>query len=248
MSMNTHPLETAPAGVAVEWNWSNLSIGSAMLTILLLLVPFLGASQINWLTEEDGVVEWLTAGLFLLAAVVCGLAVWRVAGSQRVGRVVWATLAFLFMGEEVSWFQRVIGFSTPQFLKGNVQGEANFHNLPTLTPHDVDRATDLITSQGLFYVGFLLYFALFPLLCLASSKLGRLAKRWGFFPLPIGAVVAIWVPILVSFAVALALPHGPNRFGLTEIRELLFAVAIAGYAWWSCTQQPVTQQPAASAA
>ena len=34
--------------------------------------------------------------------------------------------------EEISWGQRIIGFSTPEFFKlHNLQGEANLHNLIT---------------------------------------------------------------------------------------------------------------------
>jgi hypothetical protein len=244
MSTGFHQLESPSIGLRGEFQGRTAPlVGSGLLTLLILLVPLLSMRQMTWLTQEDGIVEWTTALLFLLSAIACGWGAWRRAGRQRVGLVVWAALAILFMGEEVSWFQRVIGFSTPEFLEGNVQGEANFHNLPALTPHEVTNLTDLITSQGLFYAGFFAYFALFPALCAVSPPLTRLANRWGFVPVPWAGMLTIWLPILVSFFVAALLPHGLKRFGLTEIRELIFALAIAGYAWWICTRAPSEPAP-----
>ncbi len=240
MSTGPYRVETPPqslTGKAPLRGWSLLAMCSGAVTGLLLLVPLLSKRRVDWLTQEDGLVEWTTAALFLFAALTFILGGLRLAGRQRVGRWVWGLLAVVFMGEEVSWFQRVLGFSTPELLRENVQGEANLHNLPILAPTEVTGLTDLITSQGLFYAGFAFYFALFPALSAGSPQLTQVANRWGFIPLPPVGVLAIWTPIFVSFLIAALLPHGLIRFGITEVRELIFAVAIAGYAWWIFTRR-----------
>ena len=42
----------------------------------------------------------------------------------------WALLMFVFMGEEISWGQRILGFGTPEVLMEiNHQQEFNLHNI-----------------------------------------------------------------------------------------------------------------------
>jgi hypothetical protein len=44
--------------------------------------------------------------------------------------IAWAVLMFIFMGEEISWGQRIFGFETLESLaKINKQNEFNFHNI-----------------------------------------------------------------------------------------------------------------------
>ena len=43
--------------------------------------------------------------------------------------IVWLVLCVLFLGEEVSWFQRVFGYSVPAVEAINSQGEFNLHNI-----------------------------------------------------------------------------------------------------------------------
>ena len=80
---------------------------------------------------EDGWIENLTAGVFLLAGIAlfaAALAARRV--FPRCAYVIGGVALAFLVGEEISWGQRVIGFETPGFLAGlNNQGEFNIHNL-----------------------------------------------------------------------------------------------------------------------
>ncbi len=84
------------------------------------------------LTREDHWVENLTAVWFFLAS----LLFFTIAGTERdvFRRIVYVLggIALLFVaGEEISWGQRIVGFSTPDFLMDlNRQKEFNFHNIP----------------------------------------------------------------------------------------------------------------------
>ena len=80
------------------------------------------------LLQEDRIVEWGTVGLFL-AAGVFGLR-----GAIRRRRVFDGLVALfcLFVAaEEMSWGQRLVGYTPPEFfLANNFQQELNLHNLP----------------------------------------------------------------------------------------------------------------------
>ena len=86
------------------------------------------------LTGEDYWVENLTAVWFFLAS----LLFFTTAGAEQdvFRRTVYILggIALLFAaGEEISWGQRIVGFSTPDFLMNlNFQKEFNLHNIPEL--------------------------------------------------------------------------------------------------------------------
>ena len=79
---------------------------------------------------EDGLVEYLTAFLFIPCAILAFL----LARSEPVRRrryvFYFMSFGFVFcLGEEISWGQRIFEYATPQPLTAiNAQGEANLHN------------------------------------------------------------------------------------------------------------------------
>lgn len=85
---------------------------------------------------EDGIMENLSAALYLAAVLFSVLAAFRVRGSAlpawRLPFLIYLVLAagLFFIGmEEISWGQRIIGWETPPvFAEGNVQNETNLHN------------------------------------------------------------------------------------------------------------------------
>jgi hypothetical protein len=193
-------------------------------------------ATVNWLTAEDGIVEWSTALAFAAAALTC---LWYARSQpqkplRRCYLILWAMLAFVFLGEETSWFQRQLHFDTPEFLAQNVQGETNLHNLPALTPKVVAGPTDLITSQGGFYIGFGLYFLCFPSV-LQIGPLRRFAQAIAWPKVSPRFLLGVWLPIITTFVLATLISHGPSRDGLTELREMFFAIAIYLY----CTLLPL---------
>ncbi|TMM48921.1 hypothetical protein [Qipengyuania marisflavi] len=133
----------------ITLSWAVMAAAAAALALLAAdpaLYQLVGA--------EDGAIEWLTALLLLLASV--GMAL-KLRQSLRTGKGPWrrlhiigavgfAALFFLMAGEEVSWFQRVVGFDTPDVVaQRNWQGEFNFHNFQT----DLTELA-LYTGTGIF--------------------------------------------------------------------------------------------------
>jgi len=206
------------------------AIGVAMFLGIWAMSPSLASS----LTEESGIVETATMALFAGASLLCAYYAFCTGAFQtkpflRYYFLLWAVLSFVFCGEEISWGQHWLGFGTPELLSSNVQGEANLHNLPWLTPRVVEGLDDFITSQGAFYVGFFVYFLLLPL---ASrwGPVGSLLERLEFPTLPSELLMAIWLPLALSFFLAIVTQAGPTRDALTELREFYFAFSIFLYA------------------
>ncbi len=101
------------------------------------------------LTREDHWVENLTAAWFFLAS----LLFFTTAGTERdvFRRTVYILggIALLFVaGEEISWGQRIVGFSTPDFLMDlNRQREFNLHNIPAYS-YKLDRYGTLMLCMA----------------------------------------------------------------------------------------------------
>lgn len=103
--------------------------------IFLILPP----DTIIQLTREDGIIENLTAILYLFASVYAFVLLFSVREGNDFGffkterNVFFLFLGiffFLIFGEEISWGQRFFGLTTPGFLeKINVQREIGFHNI-----------------------------------------------------------------------------------------------------------------------
>lgn len=115
--------------------WGTLLVASSIafaLTAVVLLV--LSPTWMSWLIQEDGLVETGSAVAPFIGAAVLFVAAARPAVQRPVRLTVLASGAFLLLVglEEVSWFQRVANFSTPDWLDGiNSQREFNLHNVET---------------------------------------------------------------------------------------------------------------------
>lgn len=87
-----------------------------------------------WIESESGLIENATALLLLPAtafAIILALRCYEQFGRMfSVWFVGFALMCFGFAGEEVSWGQHWLGWSSPEyFAEYNRQGETNFHNL-----------------------------------------------------------------------------------------------------------------------
>lgn len=89
-------------------------------------------STIDIVVKEDGVVEYLSALLFLLSSILAVFLLFKYRMPLR-HRIILACLSFclfVFFGEEISWGQRIFGLETIEAFRGlNVQNENNLHNL-----------------------------------------------------------------------------------------------------------------------
>jgi len=142
------------------------------------------------LMQEDKVVEWATVAFFLLAGIV------RLR-TALIHRRVFDGLVALFClfvaGEEISWGQRLMGYTPPPvFLEHNTQQELTLHNFA-----EIFGAPKWTLSAALFGYGILL-----PLAAHAPA-LRQLLDRIGATPPPTALVpwfaaavgLLLWYPV-----------------------------------------------------
>jgi hypothetical protein len=91
-----------------------------------LALAYLAPDIYDPLMEEDRAVEWATVILFLAAgAARC----YHALKTRRLFDVLVGLFCLFVAGEEISWGQRLIGYTPPGvFLEHNTQQEANVHN------------------------------------------------------------------------------------------------------------------------
>ena len=235
--------ETSPLSrTAIAAAWAMLMLVSA-LTLLLALDPVAYHATI----VEDGLVEWGSA-LLLFFASFCALQWMR----REVGAGSWrrieplaaggfAALFFLMAMEEISWFQRVIGFDTPEAVaERNWQGEFNLHNFQT----DITEL-GLYAGTGVFLVllpllrealqevrPFDRLVRLFPDRTVAAISAPMLMLTYGHFNLlPVQA--ATWLGIAAMIAFALEACAGHRRAEATLFATLAVGIAIGQAAYLS---------------
>lgn len=85
-------------------------------------------------TAEDGVIEYSTAILLFCSSILLFVRFLKLKAEKKiwwkVGILFIAILFFFAAGEEISWGQRLLNFSSGEFFnKKNLQKETNLHNL-----------------------------------------------------------------------------------------------------------------------
>jgi hypothetical protein len=190
-----------------------VAVGLSALATVIVFLHFWKPSVVAGLTVEDGAVEYLTAALFLVAAVA-----FSAAAVVRAARKLWvlplAAACFLVAGEEVSWGQRLRGVGTPGALaEVNVQGETNLHNIEGV--HGIVRAVSVVVLVTLF--------ALLPLAAQRFRAVRELADGLRF-PLP-PLLAAILVLAGVAFMAAPRILSGEVSFAFDEVGEFYVAAA-----------------------
>jgi len=114
---------------------------------VLFLLPIVGGlgvagtrvsrSLFHHITDEDAILEWAQVVLYVAAGAFAffnAVRLWR--SGSRLPAIAWFafTLGCVFVtGEEISWGQRIFGWSTPESLRAiNRQGETTLHNIRTV--------------------------------------------------------------------------------------------------------------------
>ena len=208
-----------------------ISVGFAALTALVVVLHLWAPSVLAGSTVEDGVVEYLTAALFLAATVAFSAAA-LVGAARMPWALPLAAACFLVAGEEVSWGQRLLGVGTPDALaEVNVQGETNLHNIEGV--HDVVRGVSVVVLVTLF--------ALLPLAARHVRAVRRLvdALRFPVPPLLAGGLVLAGV----AFMAAPRILSGAVIFSLDEVGELYVAAAWLVFALSTWTLSRTTARP-----
>tara|TARA_Y100001933_G_C18871747_1_gene510282 strand:- start:128 stop:796 length:669 start_codon:yes stop_codon:yes gene_type:complete len=101
------------------------------------ILPFgetlIGISWFDFFRSEDGLLEWIQFFQYLSASIISTLIFFKSRNKKSFGTLIWLVLSFacfIIAGEEISWGERITGFSLNYISDLNVQGETNFHNLP----------------------------------------------------------------------------------------------------------------------
>jgi len=168
-----------------------------------------------WSTYEDLLGEWAQFWSLAIAMVVsCRLAMRRTHFRWFFGLL--AASCFYVAMEEISWGQRLLGFSSPEFFKtNNLQGETNLHNFLT-GPY----ATTLKVALTYVMAGAMTaYGVLYPLALRWRFRLARWVNDRGVAPPPLY--------LSPFFLVAAVLECAPFRFNEAEVAELLVGIALA---------------------
>ncbi|MCZ6820481.1 MAG: tetratricopeptide repeat protein [Calditrichaeota bacterium] len=189
--------------------YMNSILSASLLGLTLYLYYFFPVGYV-YLVTEDFWAEFGTFVSFIIAFCAFTSVLIAHKDARKLGLILIALGAFFVAMEEISWGQRLLGFSTPEYLlEGNVQGEANLHNIGSLHSY-----SNMIIAVALFIWCFPFYifdrkFAWF------HRWIDRLGipivpiHLWPFF------IIAI---LLLSFAM---LPKSE------EVGELFFGIAIA---------------------
>ncbi|MBO8232560.1 pectate lyase [Prochlorococcus marinus str. MU1402] len=101
------------------------------------ILPFgknlFGTTWFDLLKKEDGPLEWLQFSQFFISSLM-GLFIYYKSKKKRsIDALIWlffSIFCFLISAEEISWGERITGFSLNSISELSIQGETNFHNLP----------------------------------------------------------------------------------------------------------------------
>ena len=157
------------------------------------LLAFPDAKYDEYFTDEDSWIENMSALAFLIASVLFFLCYWRSKdnglriGKYKTGRnLIFLGLALLFFvafGEEISWGQRIFGWSTPESLaKVNYQQETNIHNLDFFTfKHETDQGfwsfLFVLNAGRIFFYFWFSFLVILPLSNYFFPAIKRLIQR-----------------------------------------------------------------------
>ncbi len=179
------------------------------------LAPSLFLFSPKWfyvLAKEDHPVEYASAALAFLAGALClsvAVRVWRVGRTGSLAVFGLGALLIVIGLEEVSWFQRVLGFSPPTAFDTNLQKEFNLHNF----------ATD--TIEALYYYAAFVFLVVLPFI---QERTGLLSARGAlavFAPTPI---------VLAGAAAMTAYNYDMWNLHLTQVGFFITALILLSYA------------------
>ncbi len=185
--------------------------------------------------REDGIFENLTALYLFITSILFGVAFFRFLGSSWLLRLSCAGLALIFFlgaGEEISWGERIFGWTEQNFIRErNVQGELTLHNLEYFQGDD---SLLPVSISQLFVVFTFIFAVLLPLVCVLWPRVKSfIAPRFPVMPLYPGLLVVItyafqkaMLRLLPMFPALYQHPSMPIPQGVHEIREHGYTFAL----------------------
>lgn len=189
----------------------------------------------HFLTEEDGLIENLSAIFYLTGFFVSVISIFR--NQSILFPVICAVSCFFLFGEETSWLQRLFDYHISFIENQNQQQEINLHNLYAVTGGhltDISTGFELNTvlnilkdSQTLFQIAFFCYFIILPF-SLSIPKINTLVLDAGYKKTDIGFSLVILLVIALSFFLVLNC-SSHIKHNMAETREMLYAYFIMIY-------------------
>jgi hypothetical protein len=199
------------------------------------LIPYvLPTDQVAEIVKEDHLIEYLSffglffAGIAWLITFVRsneGHQLWRWHTQRNFVYLAIALLLLFGAGEEITWGQRILGFSTPDTFQGNEQGEASIHNMPMFNSTNKSNPFQM---NRMFNYWCLAWGILVPLTAKFSRKARSFWQTFGVpvMPLIIGAQFLLnYVMFKLYEPLGMNLPQYDGR--LLEIREAQDAFLLA---------------------
>lgn len=178
------------------------------------------------LVREDNIVEDVTAAFFFVAAIIFLRAFLL---QRNFFLLLLFIIFFIGAGEEISWGQRILGFTTPALIaENNVQGELTLHNMELFSGSDLDgehktgvaRLLEINFLYKLFWLG---YGVLLPIAVLFVRPISTLVQKINVPvpPLAIGIFFFInWCIFRISLSYLLTPVEGDlEAYQIGEVRE-----------------------------
>ena len=101
------------------------------------ILPFgkniVGLTWFDLLKLEDGPIEWLQFAEYFISSLFGILIFFKSKKRKSINSFIWLILSafcFFIAAEEISWGERIIGFSLNSLTEISIQSETNLHNLP----------------------------------------------------------------------------------------------------------------------
>lgn len=205
----------------------------------ILYIFFGNEINVDKITQEDELVEYLSALFYLIGMILAAISIFK-NKNLIVFSIIWTILCFLFLGEETSWFQRILNYSVPAVEQMNAQKEFNFHNLEI----EIFKSEHLFVDgklnkegvlnffksvQNIFRIGFFGYFLFLPILTL-NKKIKILLGKLGYVKPSFAFIFSMMSVLILSFILAVLLPE-KIKMAMAETREMLYAMYISLYIW-----------------
>ena len=92
-----------------------------------------GLTWFNLLKLEDGPLEWLQFSEYFISSIFGIFIYFKNKNKNTINSFIWLILSafcFIVAAEEISWGERITGFSINSLTEISIQSETNLHNLP----------------------------------------------------------------------------------------------------------------------
>ena len=129
----------------IKTPWGNISPEVSLFPIyyiifiygFIYILPFgkniVGLTWFDLLKLEDGPLEWLQFAEYFISSLFGILIFFKSKKRNSLNSFIWLILSafcFFIAAEEISWGERIIGFSLNSLTEISIQSETNLHNLP----------------------------------------------------------------------------------------------------------------------